>query len=180
MQYDFTKDSVLKPAYDYWRSKRGGRTIPRRRDIEPTEIPRLLPNIQITELLDGGKRIRFRLAGSAIVHAYGSELAGKHFDEIFTGERLKFAEENYRIMCERKRPVLVVNRYHSARDVELICNRLIMPLSDDDATVNQCLTAMSFEFPGKSGQSIGHWSENSADFDVAMSYCKAIEIDQDG
>jgi len=180
MEYDFTKDSVLKPAYDYWRSKRGDRTMPRRRDIDPTEIPRLLPNVQITEILDGGKRIRYRLAGSAIIGAYGSELTGKYFDEVFTGERLKFVEDNYRIMCERNRPVLVVNRYHSARNVELICNRLIMPLSEDGTTVNQCLTAMSFQFPGKAEQSsIGRWSEESAEFDVAMSYCKAIEIDRD-
>jgi hypothetical protein len=55
---------------------------------------------------------------------------------------------------------------------------LIMPLSEDGKTVNQCLTAMNFEFPGKSEQWTGLWSENSADFDVAMSYCEAIEIDR--
>jgi len=179
MQYDFTKDPILKPAYDYWRSKRGNRTIPRRSDIEPTEIPRLLPNIQITELVAGGKRIRYRLAGSAIVEAYGSELKGKYFDEVFMGERLRFAEENYRVMCERKRPVLVVNHYHSARNVALVCHRLIMPLSEDGETVNQCLTALNFHFPSESELPTNHWSENSADFDMAVSYCKAIEVDQD-
>lgn len=178
MQFEFRKDPILNLAYEYWLSKCGDRKIPRRRDIEPTEIPRLLPNIQITELVGGGKRIRYRLAGSAIVDAYGSELAGRYFDEVFTGERLKFVEDNYRTMCERKRPILVINRYQSARNVELVCHRLIMPLSDDGITVNQCLTAMNFDFPGKSEQWIGHWSENSADFDVAASYCKAIDIDQ--
>jgi hypothetical protein len=179
MQYDFTKDLILKPAYDYWRSKRGDRAIPRRSDIEPTEIPRLLPNIQITELVAGSKRIRYRLAGSAIVEAYGSELKGKYFDEVFMGERLRFAEENYRVMCERKRPVLVVNRYHSARNVGLVCHRLIMPLSDDGETVNQCLTAMNFHFPSETEHQTNHWSENSAAFDLAMSYCKAVEVDRD-
>jgi len=177
MEFDFKKDQILNAAYDYWRSKCNGREIPRRRDIEPTEIPRLLPNIQITELEEGGKRIRYRLAGSVIVDAYGSELKDKYFDQVFTGERLKFAEENYRVMCERKRPVLVVNRYHSARNAPLVCHRLIMPLSDDGKTVNQCLTAMSFEFPSESDLPISHWSENSADFDVAMSHCEAIEVE---
>jgi len=177
--YDFTKDSILKSAHAYWRSKRDGRNMPRRQDIEPTEIPRLLPNIQITEMVDGGKRIRYRLAGSAIVEAYGSELKGKYFDEIFTGERLRFVEDNYRVMCERMRPVLVVNRYHSARNVELVCHRLIMPLSEDGKTVNQCLTAMSFQFPGKAKHWMGQWSENSPEFDLAMSHCEAIEIGGD-
>ena len=179
MQFDFKNDPILNAAYDYWRSKCSGGVIPRRRDIEPTEIPRLLSNIQITELVEGGKRIRYRLAGSAIIDAYGSELKEKYFDQVFTGERLKFAEENYRVMCERKRPVLVVNRYHSARNVALVCHRLIMPLSDDGESVNQCFTAMSFEFPSKSEQPMSHWLENSADFDVATSHCEAIEVDRE-
>lgn len=93
------------------------------------------------------------------------------------GERLRFAEENYRVMCERKRPVLVINRYHSARNVALVCHRLIMPLSEDGETVNQCLTALNFHFPSESELPTNHWSENSADFDMAMSYCKAVEVD---
>jgi hypothetical protein len=179
VEYDFKTDPILKPAYDYWRSKRIGGAIPRRVDIDPAEIRPLLPNIQITELMDDGKRIRFRLAGSAIIDAYGSELRGKYLDEVMTGERLRFAEENYLVMCERKRPVFVVNRYHSARNVELVCYRLAMPLSDDGEIVSQCLTAMNFKFPSETGGPQRHWTENNADFDVATSYFTAVEIDQD-
>ncbi len=60
--------------------------MPRRRDIDPTEIPRLLPNLQITELIDGGARIRYRLTGTAIVNAYGADLTGKYFQEPGTAE----------------------------------------------------------------------------------------------
>ncbi len=81
MSYDFRSDPILGPAYEYWRSKCGARAMPRRRDIDPTEIPRLLPNLQIVEIV--GTRIRYRLAGTAIVEAYGEELAGKYIDEMF-------------------------------------------------------------------------------------------------
>src|SRR5579862_7094123 len=127
--------------------------MPRRRDIDPTEIPRLLPNIQISEIV--GTRIRYRLVGTTIVEFYGGELKGKYFDEIFSGERLRFIESNYRMMCDGKRPVLVCNRYHSKRDAPVICTRLIMPLSEDGETVNQCLTVMSFQFPGEASEWTG-------------------------
>ncbi len=175
MTYDFRSDPILGPAYEYWRSKCGARVMPRRRDIDPTEIPRLLPNIQIVELLDGGKRIRYRLAGTAIVEAYGEEFAGKYIDEMYSGERLRFVENNYRIMCDAKRPVLVCNRYDSNRDVHLICTRQFMPLSEDGETVKQCLTAMSFQFPGEACEWTGQWFGNSDNFDFAHSYAQAID-----
>ncbi len=148
--------------------------MPRRRDIDPTEIPRLLPYIQITEFVDGGKRVRYRLAGTAIVEAYGGELKGKFFDEVFSGERLRFVEANYRTMCAEKRPILVCNRYFSRRDVPLICNRVVMPLSDDGVNVNQAFTAMRFLFPGKSYEWAGQWFGTSGNFDFERSRCEAI------
>jgi len=74
--YDVRSDKILGPAFDYWQAKCRGRMMPRRRDIDPTEIPRLLPNLQITELIDGGARIRYRLTGTAIVNAYSADLTG--------------------------------------------------------------------------------------------------------
>jgi len=174
LRNDFRNDPILESAYEYWRSKCGTRAMPRRRDLDPTEIPRLLPHIQLTELLEGGSRIRCRLAGTAIVDAYGSELAGKYFDEVFSGERLHFIAVNYRLMCDEKRPVFVLNRYQSSRDVELICTRLIMPLSEDGETVNQCLSALSFQFPGDASTWYGQWLGGSGNFDCGSSYSKAI------
>lgn len=174
MRYDFRNDPILGPAHGYWQVKRGARTMPRRRDINPVEIPRLLPNLQITELVEGGRRIRYRLVGTAIVQAYGAELTGKYFDEVFSAERLRFVEANYRIICHEKCPLLVCNRYVSARDARLVCTRMVMPLSEDDITVNQCLTAMSFQYPGQAYQWFGEWFGNSGNFDFNNSYSKIV------
>jgi len=170
VQYDFRSDVILGPAFDYWQSKCGARAMPRRRDIDPTEIPRLLPNLQITELIDGGARIRYRLAGTAIVDAYGANLTGKYFDEVFSGRRLDYVKANYRGVCSEKRPLLVCNPYVSTRNIELICARLVMPLSEDGVTVNQCLTAMSFHFPAMTSQWPREWFGNKSYLDVANSY----------
>src|SRR3546814_4191007 len=49
----------------YWRSKRSGRAMPSRRDVDPTEIPWALSRIFLVDYSaqDG---FRYRLAGSEI------------------------------------------------------------------------------------------------------------------
>jgi hypothetical protein len=174
MGYDFHSDQILDPAFDYWQAKCGARAMPRRRDIDPTEIPaRLLPNLQITELIDGGARIRYRLTGTAIVDAYGVDLTGKYFDEAFSGTRLDYVKANYRRVSSERRPLLVCNPYVSARNVKLVCTRLIMPLSEDDRNVNQCLTAMSFHFPHEASEWSDQWFGNRSYLELANSYAVA-------
>jgi hypothetical protein len=166
MAYDFRSDAILDGAYRYWLAKRGARRMPCRQDIDPREVVPLLPNLQITELVDGGGRIRYRLIGTAIVATYGTELTGKYLDEAFTGDRLHDHEENYRMLCREKCPVLVSSRYLSRKAIELVCNRLIMPLSEDDDIVNQALTAMSFQSANTTTQRNSDWLDAPARFDV--------------
>ena len=147
MLEDFQSDPTLGAAYAYWRAKRGTRAMPRRRDIDPTEIPKLLPNLQIVELVNGGERLRFRLVGTAIVRAYGAEPTGKYFDEMFSGERLRFIQSNYRRIHREKRPLLVYGKYETTMGISLLAHRLILPLSDDGIEVTHCLTVMTFAFP---------------------------------
>ena len=148
--------------------------MPRRADIDPSEITRLLPYLQITELVDGGARVRYRLVGTGIVTAYGAELTGKYFDEVFVGDRLRFVEDNYRMMCTEKRPIFVGSRYVSRKDIELFCYRLVMPLSDDGATINQVLTAMSFKYPNEASQIAGQWLRDDVAFDLGAGFCEVI------
>jgi len=176
LSYDLYNDPILGAALAYWRAKSGARAMPRRSDIEPTEIPRLLPNLQITEIVDGGKRIRYRLVGTAIVEAYANELTGKHYDEIFSGKRLRFIEAHYRTLCSEKRPILSRNRFFTDTHIDgRFCNRLMMPLSADGETVNQCLTAVTFEFPGLAYRWLGQWFRNDDQFDYDKSRIAIVE-----
>jgi len=174
MPYDISGDAILSEALAYWRSKRAGRAMPQRRDIDPCDIPRLLPHVQITELVDGGARVRYRLSGTAVTAMYGAELAGRYFDEVFSGERLKFIEDNYRTMCREKHPILVRNRYLSLKEVEFVATRLVMPLSEDGACVNQALTAITFHFLGEVKQSDGAWLGIGEKFDFGNSFCEIL------
>ena len=173
---DIRNDPVLGSALAYWESKCGPRPIPDRRDIDATEIlPSLLPYLQLTERVEATGRIRYRLIGTGIVNAHGADLTGKYMDEIYSGERMRYVEANYRAVCESQRPVLVVNRYHSTRPVSLVCHRLLMPLANDGVTIRLFLTAMRFEFPGNAIEWRGTWFGNSGNFDYAHSFSGVVE-----
>src|ERR1043166_5771842 len=81
-------DAHLDAFYGYWRAKRGARAMPRRADIDPTEMdPRLLPNLMLTEVVDGGRRFRFRLVGTGVVSGIVSDLTGRYVDEVNESDR---------------------------------------------------------------------------------------------
>ncbi|MDE2228518.1 MAG: PAS domain-containing protein [Alphaproteobacteria bacterium] len=173
MPNDISTDPILWPVFQYWRNKCGARAIPRRRDIDPTEMPHaVLPHLQLVELIDGGKRARFRLVGTKIVEAFGDEFTGKYIDEVFSGERLKFVEASYLLLCESKRPVLVRRRF-VIRSVPLNSYRLLLPLSEDGVTVDQCLGAVRFESSSHARDWIGTFGTLSV-IDLAASVREVV------
>lgn len=174
MQNELHDDPILGPAYGYWRSKCRNGALPRRRDIDPTEIPRLLPHLLISELVDGGARLRYRLAGTAVVAAYGGELTGKYCDEVCPPERRASIIAQYRLICEHKRPLLLRHRYYSSHRVPLICHRLVMPLSEDARTVSQFVAALRFEYHGNAHEWAGRWAASAGDFTFEGGYSTLV------
>jgi hypothetical protein len=139
-------DPLLVLGYDYWRSKRGDRAMPRRSDIDPAEIPRLLPYILITEMLEEGTRYRYRLAGSAVTEAFGRSLTGKYVDEIMTGQYRDFIARLYRSLYLDRRCIFCESRYTNGVRSGISTKRLFMPLSTDERLVDQVLIVQTFEY----------------------------------
>ncbi|HUH83997.1 MAG TPA: PAS domain-containing protein [Stellaceae bacterium] len=144
MPFDYRSDQILGRALAYWEGKRGSRAMPSRAEIEPAEITPLLPNLQLIDVAEGGARFRYRLVGTAIVEAFGSEYTGKWLDELFTTERSKFAEDVYRLTCSERLPVFARSTYVTASERQLVANRVCMPLSADGATVTMIMGALTF------------------------------------
>ena len=67
----------LRQVYDYWRCKATGRAMPRRADIDPTEIPKLLPDVMLVDVLPQG-RYRYRLIGTENSVAHGMNATGRY------------------------------------------------------------------------------------------------------
>jgi hypothetical protein len=67
--------------------------MPCKRDIDPIELPpKILPNLQLIEVIDRGVRFRYRLIGTALAEAYGRDFSGRYPDELFPDDRLNFVQ----------------------------------------------------------------------------------------
>ncbi|HUC60508.1 MAG TPA: PAS domain-containing protein [Alphaproteobacteria bacterium] len=64
----------LAAVLRYWNRKRGTRQMPARRDIDPVEIPSLLPVVLLAEI--DGAEARMRLMGEEAAHAFRRDVRG--------------------------------------------------------------------------------------------------------
>ncbi|MEI6559075.1 MAG: PAS domain-containing protein [Rhodospirillaceae bacterium] len=66
---------------DYWRARRGTRPWPLRSDIDPVDIPALLPGVMLIDVETEPQRFRFRLVGTRMVEVFGQDPTGKYLDQ---------------------------------------------------------------------------------------------------
>src|SRR5262249_46315718 len=123
--------------------------MPRRVDIDPIEMdPRLLPNVMLTEVVDGGRRFRFRLVGTGATTAIGAELTGRYVDEVNESQRYgDYITALFRPVGERRAPVFSMSVYSRPDDAGLArhtTQRLMCPLSADGAAVDLVFTCQIF------------------------------------
>lgn len=132
--------------HQYWRRKAEaiGR-LPARRDVDPVDIPTLLENIWLLDVVGEPRRFRFRLIGGAL-HRMG--IPGKV--GTFTDELLPDGNEDavmvdfHRAVRERK-PVWFRGKArvpHATSMFEL--ERLFLPLATDGSTVDMLLCMTVF------------------------------------
>jgi hypothetical protein len=143
--YDYRADPVLGAMLAYWERKRASQSMPRRRDIDPAEIPRLLPHVQLVEATEN-RGFRYRLVGTGLVEAFGHDYTGHYVDEQFPGERGVFIRGIYDLVCSGSSAIFVRNKYVTKKQIDLVANRLYMPLSEDGVRVTLILGALTFEY----------------------------------
>ena len=62
----------------------------RRADIDPTDIPKLLPHVMLVEVLASSRyRYRYRLIGTENAEAHGMNATGRYLDEVLPGQEYK-------------------------------------------------------------------------------------------
>lgn len=135
---------ALQELYAYWESKCAGRTMPSRNDIDPIDIPRLLPNLILFDVEPGTLRLKARLVGTRVVQMYGRDYTGEYLDEIDFGERSAAILHDY-LTCVATRHVYVSEHsFWTIRGADYRIERMITPLSDDGETVNLLMAGLDF------------------------------------
>jgi hypothetical protein len=138
-------DDRLRRLFAYWTQKKGDRLVPSRADIAPEEITDILPWVLLMERV--GTRIRYRLVGDEFRQIYGDKLMGMYLDEIDLDHITAAYIEEYERAARDLAPVARKWTFTKFSGRHLEYERLILPLSPDDKTVNMYLTgAVGFGF----------------------------------
>lgn len=135
--------SELRALYSYWNRLRAGRKTPLRSDIDPRDMACDARNLFILENLGRGN-IRFRLAGTAIVDAFGMELRGMNARAIMaTGSRESFTA----LIAETlEDPGIGYARLRNAAEESGVWEINLLPLRSDFGVIDRvigCLHPLS-------------------------------------
>lgn len=74
---------TTKYLYEYWNELRGKRLAPGRKELDPTVLKDVLPNLFLLDRL-GSESYSFRLAGTKICDIFGEELRDQNFLNLWS------------------------------------------------------------------------------------------------
>lgn len=139
----------IRRMWEYWDSRRSGRLMPGRQDIDPLDMPRdLLPGIMLTEVLREPPWLRYRLVGTGQVALRGRDPTGQPVQGNYMGAHLGIPGDdvmlNYRIVIKKRIVVYTYNPIIGARPDGSSMRQLpwyasssvLMPLSGDGERVD--------------------------------------------
>lgn len=144
------EDKRLLALYHYWASKRGDRTMPARADIDPAEIPALLPIVLLVDI-EGIGEYRYRLAGTEFVSNFGRDITGKTFAEVLPGGAyLEYITGLVNDVVSTGRPLYSEGAFTAEGHVDRHVRRLVLPLSAEGTKVDMVLCGQTVIATSKS------------------------------
>jgi hypothetical protein len=133
---------TIVSALAYWEGIRGSRAMPRRGDIDPAEIPRLLPFVMLVDVLENPLDFRFRLVGTEIDAITAVNLRGQRFSESRHLSSGSNVWSDYLSVATTHQPLMGKVDYVGADRYVRAIRHCLMPLSDDGERVNMILVAV--------------------------------------
>jgi len=123
--------------------------MPARGDINPADIPRLLPHLLIVER--AGDQFRYRLVGSAIAQAVGYPVTGAIVgSSIVEREAAAKVTALFERVFTAASPVLAAGQYVHKTGAHVELSLLTAPLSEDGRVVNMSISTLAACFSGPS------------------------------
>ncbi|WP_417319684.1 PAS domain-containing protein [Emcibacter sp.] len=127
--------------YDYWLSRRQDRVMPSRKDINPAEIPELLPHIIMLEVHGRPPQYRVRLTGTHVDMVLGMSLTGLWAHDIPDSQGLR---SRFDWLVKHKRPYYSTDRLAFAAKEHKFYSCMVCPLSSDGETVDMIISSNDY------------------------------------
>ena len=127
--------------FDYWRSKCGGRGMPSREDIDPTEIVPYLPTVSLLDIEKNGdaRAFRFRLAGTGLYDVFSREITGSVLTDLPMGSRRAYWDRVLNRVVDCAKPSAGAMRSAISGKTHIAQFWVRLPLSEDGKNVSMIL-----------------------------------------
>ncbi|HEX3498468.1 MAG TPA: PAS domain-containing protein [Stellaceae bacterium] len=137
----------LGAIYRYWESKRHGRLMPSRADIDPLELKPYLSQLVLLDVEGEPPRFRYRLVGTEVTRVRrglsSSDPTGRFVDEVTHHQGTDTVLAHYRRVVTERKPSTDAGTYTPSPERPWVrFSRLVLPLSSDDVSVNMLLIAL--------------------------------------
>jgi hypothetical protein len=121
-----------RQLYDYWLSRGAGKAMPSRADINPADIPRLLPFVSLVDVAADLGRSRVRLAGTRLRDVFDREITGSSLEDLDLGQSRDYWLAAYRHTALDGKPTQGIVRGPRMNKEHLVQYWLRLPLAAPD------------------------------------------------
>ena len=90
--------------FSYWAGLRRRGYLPRRSDLDPGRIKRLLPTVSLTQVCGEPRDYRLRLAGTGLYGVYGGEITGKKLTDVYNADAADYWRRELDLVVKERRP----------------------------------------------------------------------------
>ena len=140
------KEPELSALFRYWEDKRGSRALPARADIDPIDIPELLPHLVLVDTAPTLDQFRYRLFGTEVAKGFGHDRTGRRFAELPRLDNFDDVYRGYWLSYAERAPQYFSGQIVSEEKSFIKYSRLTLPLSRDGAQVDMLLGGVIFYF----------------------------------
>jgi hypothetical protein len=140
---DQLRHRTLRGLYAYWDERRGARAFPARCELDPVDIPRLLPHIVLLDVRGRPSDLVFRLAGTEVVSRLGFGVTGRRLLDLPVAGVDRLQRELAEVAISG-RPQFVTAGYRSQAEEYKSIDQLVLPLGRDGAKVDMLIGAVVF------------------------------------
>lgn len=135
---------ILDEGFAYWDRIRGGRRMPRFADIDPVDIPKLLPHALVLDVEPDPLDFRYRLIGEHVGKFVRKGLKGCSFREFEEKKPGNVIFDTLATVVYGKLPRFGRSAYAGENPKMQMFQEILLPLSDDGDNVNRILIFAEF------------------------------------
>jgi hypothetical protein len=141
-------DGRIMALYEYWQAKKGDRSVPLQREIDPTELAKFLSSIILVDVKaapDGDSDFVYRLVGTREVAERGYDPTGRRVAEFFRGPSAEDALRCYRAVVETGAPHVDLTPFETQEGNSRDVGNIFLPFSEDGHRVTRILVYTAFQ-----------------------------------